>query len=97
MANRFMKNTVCGIDLSAFAQQPTPEELGQIVALWANDDQAKFFMWMGSKLKDSCGLLRDEIQCAAIGEAIEKMEMELYDGSASRLIRMLARGIKDDD
>jgi hypothetical protein len=34
MSRRLTEQTVCGVRLEAFAKQPTPEELGAIVAAW---------------------------------------------------------------
>lgn len=84
--------TICGIKLDAFAKKPTPEEIGMLVAHWASDEQAAFFLHLGEKLHDCCNF-RDEIQCSAIGRDIDALETELFDGSASRIIRMLADGL----
>lgn len=77
--------TICGIDTKSFAKQPTPEELGAIVAHWNSKDQAMFFVCMGEALRNCCGGSHF-MQWQAISDSVAKLELELCDGSASELI-----------
>lgn len=76
---------ICGIDLAAFTNKPTPQELGEIVAGWFDNDQAEFFLALGEQLRNKCGL-NVGMQWEYIACAIKKLETELCDGSASELI-----------
>jgi hypothetical protein len=103
MENRHMQTqtpifdqTICGIKIDAFAQKPTPEEIGMLVAHWNSEDQASFFLHLGEKLHDCCNF-RDEIQCSQIGRDIGVLETMLLDGSASRVIRMIADSLVAED
>lgn len=77
--------TICGIEASAFSKQPTPSELGAIVARWNSDQQAEFFLLLGEELRNCCGGSHF-IQWQAISDSIKELEENLCDGSASQLI-----------
>jgi len=81
-------STICGIELSHFANDPAPEELAQVVANWGSTEQAIFLMAFGEKLRHACG---DRVwaQWQYIADAIGDLEDELSDGSASQLIEEL--------
>jgi hypothetical protein len=84
-----MKDFVCGISLDNFKHQPTPEELGAIVAKWNSDDQAMFFICMGEGLRNNCGG-KHFMQWQYIADSIKSVEDRLCDGSGSQLIEEIA-------
>jgi hypothetical protein len=84
-----MTDFVCGIDLKNFKHQPTPEELGAIVASWASTEQAMFFICMGEGLRNRCGG-REAMQWEYIAKDLRETEERLCDGSGSQLIEELA-------
>lgn len=80
-----LTQTVCGIDVRAFANSPTPAELGAVVAHWNSEQQAEFFLQFGEQLRNCCGN-RAAMQWQHIADSIKELECELCDGSGSQLI-----------
>lgn len=89
-------DTICGIPIEAFAQPPTPEELGRIVAGWADDDQAEFLICFANRLHDYCGF-SDEAQIDWIAKTLVKTECRILDGKGSQLVKKLAEFICDEE
>lgn len=82
--------TICGIDITKFAKEPSPSELGAIVARMNSDDQAKFLLIFGEELRNVCGY-RACFQWRYIADSIAHLEEKLCDGSASQLIQEIQR------
>jgi hypothetical protein len=89
-----MTDFVCGISLDNFKHQPTPEELGAIVAGWGSTEQAMFFICMGEYLRNRSGG-REPMQWQYIADDLKATEERLCDGSGSRLIQEIACRLPD--
>lgn len=89
-----MTDFVCGISLDNFKHQPTPEELGAIVAGWNSEDQAMFFICMGEGLRNSCGG-KHFMQWQYIADSLMETESRLLDGSGSELIKEIGCRLTD--
>lgn len=81
--------TICNIPLDSFTRQPTPKELGAIVAGWHDYQQADFIMELAESLVFDCGG-RVHMQWQAITDVLRQRETELIDNKGSDLIRELA-------
>lgn len=82
--------TICGIKVELFTKQPTPEEMGNILANMNSEQQALFFLSLGEELRNCCAgshfMQWQAIQWQAIADSIKLLEEKLCDGSASQLI-----------
>jgi hypothetical protein len=82
--------TLCGIDARKFADKPTPEELGAIVARMNSKDQALFLMSFGEQLRFTSGG-RVAMHWQYIADDVKELEEALLDGSASQLITEISQ------
>jgi hypothetical protein len=89
MTRKLTTQEVCGIPLSAFTNQPTPAELGAIIARWDSEDQALFLISLGEQLRFSCSHEKYGIQLAYIRQALAAQEEVLCTGYGSELIENL--------
>ena len=81
--------TISGIDIEAFRDKPTAQELAAIVARWHSGQQAEFLVALGEQLRFTCGG-RVPVQWEHMANDLKELEVELCDGSGSELIRELA-------
>lgn len=89
MSRKLTEQTICGVRLDAFAKQPSPEELGAIVARWDSEDQAMFLIALGEQLKFTCSHEKYGIQLAYVRQALAAIEERLCTGYGSDLVRDL--------
>lgn len=85
--------TICGTDVKYLSKKPSPEELGQVIAHWNSEDQAKFFSALGEELRN-CSGNRVAMQWQYIADSIQQLEEKLCDGSASQLIDEINQRLK---
>ena len=78
-------STIGKIPIDCFASEPSPEELGALIARWNSEDQANFFMCLAEELHNCCGG-KAQNQLSSIARSLAKIEDELCDGKGSALI-----------
>lgn len=86
MSRKLTEQTICGVRLDAFAKQPTPEELGAIVAHMDSEDQAMFLIVLGEQLTCICSHERYVIQLAYVRQALEAIEERSCTGYGSKFV-----------
>ena len=82
--------TVCGIPVSAFAKEPTPAELGGIVARMTAHEQAEFLSFFENGIRDSTSHDRLEKRYEAIAWELVCDEKQNCGGYGITLIEKLA-------
>jgi len=87
-------NTIGKIPIDCFASEPSPEELGALIAHWNSEDQASFFMCFAEHLQNCCGG-RMPTQLSWIALSLRELETLLCDGKGSALVVALARFVEE--
>ncbi len=68
---------LCGIELRRFARDPTPSELGAIVARMDSIEQSAFLCSLMEQIKFTCPVGRDVFQLSYIADALMGAANEL--------------------
>ena len=88
-------STVGKIPIDCFASEPSPEELGSLIAQWDSENQASFFMCLAEELQNRCGW-KVQNQLASIARSLGELEEQYLDGKGSALIADLASLVAED-
>jgi hypothetical protein len=88
-------DTFCGVLVNAFAQAPTPRELGRIVAHMGILAQAEFWAEFAEAFDDCTALKDRRRRIAEIAEQIFRDERAVNGGSASEMIVDMAAYIEN--
>ena len=83
------RQTICGVNVEAFASKPEPEELAHIVAAMDSEQQAEFIISLGEALYFSNNPVLYQRQLYEIRTAITEDEAVNLHSYGSDLIRDL--------
>jgi hypothetical protein len=82
--------TIGEIPARLLAKQPTPAELGDLIARWPDEKVAEFLAALGEAIKRH-GPVGDK-RGERIGAALAREEIKFLDGSGSQLIEGVSLG-----